>query len=70
MAKHAIYEECYDGYYKGYNYVPLRNRFYEIMKKEPNDLYKLILSLYINNHVCRTIDHIKIIREGCTYTYF
>ena len=42
--------------YKGCNYVTLRNRLHEIMKKEPNDLYRLIISLYIDNPVHRTSD--------------
>ena len=45
LAKHAVYAERNDEYYKGYNYVTLRNRLHEIMKKEPNNLYRLIISL-------------------------
>ena len=34
------------------------------MKKEHNDLYKLIISLYIDNPVCRTSDYtIMLINE-------
>ena len=34
MAKHAVYAERNDEYYKNYNYVTLKNRLHEIMKKE------------------------------------
>ena len=35
------------------------NRLHEIMKKETNDLYRLIISLYIDNPVRRTCDYTK-----------
>jgi hypothetical protein len=57
LAKHAVYTERNDEYYKGYNYVTLRNRLHEIMKQEKNDLYRLIISLYIDNPVRRTSDY-------------
>ena len=61
MAKYAVYAERNDEYYKKYNYGTLRNRLHEITKKEPNDLYRLIISLYIDNPVWRTSDYTKIL---------
>ena len=55
------YEECNDEYYRGYNYVTSRNWLHEIMKMEPNDLYKLMRSVYINNPVDRTNHYPKIL---------
>jgi len=57
LAKHTVYTERNDEYYKGYNYVTLRNRLHEIMKQEKNDLYKLIISFYIDNPIRRTSDY-------------
>ena len=68
LAKHTVYADHKD-YYRGFNYVTLRNKLHERAKKEPNDLYRLILSLYIDNPVRRTSDYTKIlINETSDYT--
>ena len=61
MAKHDVYVERIDEHYKGFKYVTLRNGLHDVMKKEPNDLYRLIISLYIDNPVRRTSDYTKML---------
>ena len=59
LPKDAVYEERTPEYYQNYTWVTLREKMHQIMKIEKNEVYKLIISLYIDQPPRRTEDYVN-----------
>ena len=59
LPKDAVYQERTPEYYKNYTWITLREKMHQIMKNEKNEVYNLIISLYINQVPRRTEDYVN-----------